>query len=735
MIASRVFGRSEISQIARVLVAGVSCLISLSGHAAPSSGGQSGIINTPSARIEPDGTWTLGYSYSRPYAAAYSDVVLFPNLAVTLSGFRIMNTPGFPDNPAYGDYKDKRADLKFRLFPEGEWMPEVAIGTQDFFGTRLFGAEYLVGSKRLGKSLDVSLGYGRHKLSGLGFSDTGVTAKHNRLEGIFGGIRYDLDDAWSLVLERDPIDYRTDPKADVTRIAERRSNTSVGVEYRWGWADVQVSRQGQEWGVNTSVRLPLNAREFIPKVTEPEPYTKITPRVSGAQWRSVRHHQLELRRALDAEEFGGVTVSFTDENVLRLEVGHPRISHMARAVGRAARVAMRLSPLDAHAIQITYRQGALPVATYTFNDLSKLRRYFNGQITRRELAGSVSIGFAEIGTVVAADHSAFDGFDEERDRPVVMTSTGDDEAGNFLAFRRRDAQMGLFELVPFKLGSVINDPSGFYQFQLYSELSWSKYLGERWYIDSGLNVRWFDTFNHSAIATNNSSRLPHVRTDVSNYIEGNRVHLDHLTVSRYFHIAPRWYGRLSGGVYEMMFSGAGGQVLYLPERGNWAADVSIDGVRQRNFSGWLSHREYSTVTALGALHYRFNNGVKATARVGKFLARDIGARVELSRRFGSGLEMGMWLTVTDNQDFTASGSQGKSYKDKGVFLKIPFEVMLPRDSRAKGTLALAEWNRDAGRLVESPGDLFDMLEKSIIDLRERDGLSRFGDVDDDYPLP
>jgi membrane-associated phospholipid phosphatase len=710
-------------------------LFSVALLAQPSTSGQTGLITLPNARMAPDGTWTLGFSYADPYVSLYSNLTALPFLELSLSGFRIMHTPGFANNDAYGDYKDKRADAKLRLLAESEWMPEVALGGQDIIGTRLFGAEYIVASKRIGERIDLTLGYGRKTLTSLGATNAGSSVKRNRLGGVFGGVRVHLNDSWALVAEKDPVDYAQDPKAVDTRVVERRTGTSVGVEYRWEALGIQASRQGNEWGVNTFIQIPLNKREFLPKFNEPEPYTRLAARPNLAEWRADRGPERALRRALDAEEFGGVVVTLGEDGVLALQVGHPQISQMARAVGRAARIALLTSPVETREIRITYMQGSLPVATYAFFDLDMLRRYFNGQVMRRQLAETVAIRFADKSPAPAENGSALAGFDEERERPLVTSSVGDDESGHVLAFRRKDADLGEFGLVPFKIGSMVNDPSGFYQFQIFSELSWSKRLGANLFLDTAMTFRLYDTFKDGALAANNNSPLPHVRTDVSRYIASNRLRLDRLTLSRYYHLAPRWYGRLSAGLYEMMFSGVGGQVLYFPESGPWAADVAVDAVKQRDYAGWLKHQSYSTVTTIGSLHYRFQNGVKISTRAGRFLARDSGVRFELSRRFVSGMELGGWMTLTNNEDLNASGSAGKPYKDKGVFLNIPFEIMLTKDSRARGSIALAEWNRDVGKMVAAPGDLYGMLEKPLIDREDRDGLVRFGDVDDDYDLP
>jgi hypothetical protein len=165
----------------------------------------------------------------------------------------------------------------------------------------------------------------------------------------------------------------------------------------------------------------------------------------------------------------------------------------------------------------------------------------------------------------------------------------------------------------------------------------------------------------------------------------------------------------------MMFAGAGGQLLYLPKRGNWAADVSVDWLRQRSEHGIFEFRDYDTVTALGALHYRIPSwGLTATARVGRFLAKDTGVRFELKRRFRSGITFGAWYTRTDGDDITSPGSPGDPYYDKGIFMSIPLGSMLPRDTRARSEFSLRPWTRDVGQMVVSPGDLYTTAERGLM---------------------
>jgi membrane-associated phospholipid phosphatase len=159
----------------------------------------------------------------------------------------------------------------------------------------------------------------------------------------------------------------------------------------------------------------------------------------------------------------------------------------------------------------------------------------------------------------------------------------------------------------------------------------------------------------------------------------------------------------------------------------------VDAVRQRDFDGRLRFREYRTLTALAAIHYKLLYHSTFTMRVGRFLARDHGARFEIKRRFRVGIELGAWYTVTNAVD---TGVDKGNYRDKGVFVSIPLEALLPADSRTVTGFSLAPWTRDVGQMVNSPADLYQMLEKPLmLDMPDRDGLVRLGDMEDDHNLP
>ena len=62
--------------------------------------------------------------------------------------------------------KDKSFDAKIRLIQESQSLPQIAVGFRDIAGTGLFSSEFIVASKNLSKSLDLTMGIGWGNLTG-----------------------------------------------------------------------------------------------------------------------------------------------------------------------------------------------------------------------------------------------------------------------------------------------------------------------------------------------------------------------------------------------------------------------------------------------------------------------------------------------------------------------------------------------------------------------------------------
>jgi membrane-associated phospholipid phosphatase len=685
----------------------------------PASQGQSGYINMPSAWTEADGTVSTGYSYDQPYGSFWVSATALPFLQMTGRYVSVTGIPGFTNvrgeyGSEYGRYKDKVVDAKLRLLSQAGWMPEVAIGATDLLGTELFKGQYIVASKVFGsaRNIEASVGYG-----------------NKRPDGVFGGLRWVplAMPNWAVVAEYDANDYKKDFKADRTAAGRRDKGPAVGLEYRWGWLGAQVARHRDHFSANAFLSIPFSEREFIPKMVEPAPFDpkKAPARVSSADWQQ-SGHGAELVQALVEQDFKNVRVEL-DGTVLKLTLTNMRISNMGRAIGRATRTALAFAPEGTRAIKVTYTKLEQPIATYEFQDLQRLTDYLTGLANRASFLQTVLVRYATPADHIEDQHGLLTAVRE--DRKALAVQTGQD--GNIVQVVSEDREANRFKLIP-KLGFFFNDPSGALRYEVSAAANVDKRLGQGTYLNSAFRLDLFE--NVSGVTQTSNSLLPHVRTDIAEYKRGGRFKLNKLLLNQYLTLDERLYARASGGFYEEMYRGVGGQVLYLPKASHWAADISVDALQQRGYKGWFDKYGYQTVTALGALHYKLPYDITASARAGRFLARDEGVRLEFKRRFPSGVEIGAWYTRTNGKDITNPGSPADPYNDKGIFLSIPLNIMLPSDTQATAGMMLSPWTRDVGQMVSSPGDLYELFEQPRRDITTYDGLGNFAERRDEQNL-
>ena len=695
---------------------------SVSMAATPNGQGQSGYINMPSATTEADGTFSIGYNYDSPYGTFWTTASVLPFAQLTGRYVSITGIPGFTDQAGYygsgyGRYKDKVFDAKLSLLSESNWRPAVAVGATDILGTELFKGQYIVATKHFGSkgNFEASVGYG-----------------NKRPDGFFAGARwYSLSvPGIALVAEYDANDYKNDFRANETSAGRRDKGPAVGLEYRWGWLGAQVARHRDHFSANAYISFPFAEREFIPKIFEPAPFNpKNAPaRVSANEWQQNGKHGAELVQALVKQDFKNVRVEL-DGSVLKLVLTNNRISNMGRAVGRAVRTALAFAPEGTRTIHVTYTKLEQPIATYEFLDLQRLTDYLTGLVDREAFLQTVVVHYStpadKVGT---AQEGLLAAVKEEGSNLAV--EVGKD--GNMVQVSSEDREANRFKVVP-KLAFFFNDPSGALRYEVAAAANYDKRLGAGTYLNSAFKLNVLE--NISGVTQPSNSLLPHVRTDVAEYKRGGRFKLNRLLISKYLTLDERLYARASAGFYEEMYRGLGGQVLYLPKDCRWAADLSVDALQQRGFKGWLDKRDYETVTALGALHYKLPYDVTATARAGRFLAKDNGVRLEFKRRFPSGMEIGAWYAKTSGKDITNPGTPTNPYNDKGVFISVPLNIMLPMDSQANAGVALSPWTRDVGQMVASPGDLYDLMEQPRRDLTLYDGLGNFAERRDEQNLP
>lgn len=682
--------------------------------------GQSGLLHMPDGRIQPDGTLRMGVSYDDPYQAYWGSLSVLEFLEVWGRYTRIIGAPAFRsdiENEDFGDFKDKSVGFKLRLMQESGLLPALAFGAEDFFGTRLFESYHLTASKTFG-DFDFTAGLGAE-----------------RIDGLFGGVRYNPAwlPNWALLIERDKTDYSQDIRSEFTGVARRRAGTNYGVEYSRGPFTLQIGQQHDQLLADGYVSFDLNQKAFNPKVNEPPPYVKVEPRRPSAPGELGAEQKRAMLVELVRDNFQNIRLDYQNHS-LRASLTNSRISRPSRAIGRAARVLLALGPTDMKSIVVTYTELGLPLVTYTFFDLPALSRFVQGMVPRKAMINHFSIRYAnpkEPNQLAALDVEAMlDGFAERSGKgapsPKSSTSVLDVLGSSLASFNISDTKMNSLGFSTY-LSTFFNDPSGAFHYDFGVKGNLRRRLTDGLFLESTVTAQLLEDV--SDVTQESNSRLPHVRSDVAKYNRGSPVKLTKLLLNQFWQPAERWYVRASAGYYEEMYAGAGAQVLFIPRGYDWAVDVAVDELQQRDFDGGFALRDYRTLTALVSFSQQLPMDLTATVRAGRFLAKDTGARFEIMRTFDSGIQFGIWYTRTDAKDTTSPGSPSEPYYDKGLFLSVPLEILLTKDSRAAPTLSLRPWTRDGGQMVDSPADLTKILSRPLRNVHKGDGLDYFGGID------
>jgi hypothetical protein len=237
-------------------------------------------------------------------------------------------------------------------------------------------------------------------------------------------------------------------------------------------------------------------------------------------------------------------------------------------------------------------------------------------------------------------------------------------------------------------------PNAFFIYQLYAELAGTAHVepGLSFSGSLGANI----TNNLAELVPTPESALPHVRSDIGFYLKDGKNGILSSQADYLFNIAPDWYGRVSGGILEYMYDGVDGEILYRPYNQRLAIGLDVNHVIKRGFSDLLTLQNYQITEGLLSFYYKlpFDN-LTATLRVGRYLAGDKGATIEVSRQFASGARLGIFATKTN----VSSQQFGEGGFDKGIFLSFPLDLLLANPSRSEVSYLYRPLTRDGGQYV------------------------------------
>lgn len=657
-----------------------------------------GLMQTPSARMADEGEVSITASHTSPYSRYTVSMQPMPWLEGSFRYISIANRRyGHASLSGDQNYKDKSIDLKIRLLQESRWFPEVAIGARDIGGTGLFSSEYLVASKRVG-SFDASLGLATGYIGNRGdfgnplkliddrfmtrpgrsdgTGELNTSAMFRGPIGVFAGIAYQTPwEPLQLKLEYEGNDYRNEPQHNHQR---QRLPLNIGAAYVLN-QNLQLQlglERGNKPAFGITLHGNLATAQATTKSLDPAPIIgkayQVSPRPqSSADAKPPPTDWAAVSREL--EDNAGLRVSRIARQGTELIVSGEQRHYLdpAIAFGRTARILDNTAAEDIRWFSVQNNRLGMPLIE------SSVERDRFRQFADHRLAASA------LGVNIAAPTRAY--------RHTLYDAAVQRLEGTF----NLDYQQSL------------GGPDNFILFQVAGSYSAELRFTHNTWLSGTLNYNLYN--NYDQFRYDAPSELPRVRTDVRQYLTTASATLPNLQLTATAQIAPDTYAMGYAGLFESMYGGIGGEVLYRPLLSRWAIGADLNTVKQRDFDQRLRFRDYSVTTGHASIYYLWGDKRKvlATLSAGRYLAKDWGATLALNRIFDNGASMGAYATRTD----VSARTFGEGSFDKGIYVSVPFDLMLPRSTRTRANLTWSPLSRDGGARLSRSYMLYQMTNE------------------------
>lgn len=652
--------------------------------------GVPGLIDTPTAEMAPDAT----LSFSASNMGDTNRYTLSFQIAPRLSGsFRYSAIHNFASPASVdGSYYDRSFDLRYQVLREGRYAPSVVVGLQDFIGTGLYGAEYIVATKTVSPGLKFTggLGWGR-----LGSTDSFATTGNRPAELLgqgglptydrwfrgpvsgFGGVSYSPNARWTFSAE-----YSTDAYAQETADGrfDRKSPWNFGFDYRLR-RGAQLSAYyayGNEVGIQYSMHTGLKTSP-VPGGRETAPLpVSVRPRadIQDLGWTTDNVTQAQKKQSLagllesEGLQFEALKLE-PRRATLRMKNG--RFGATPQAIGRAARAMSRTMPASVEEFVIVPVVNGMAASGVVMrrSDIEALEHAPASAILERtqfrdgyQLAPRAEQGTYPQFTWSIAPYLSFSIFDP--DNPVRA------DAGIAASATYRIAPNLVLS------GTVTKKAGG----------------------------------NLDETTRPNNSKLPLVRTTRPRYSREGDPAISNLTLAYYGRPGPNLYSRVTAGYLESMYAGVSTELLWKPVDSRLALGAELNYVKPRDYNQLFGIRSSDTpngripdVNGHISAYYDLGNDYHGQIDVGRYLAGDYGATISIDREFNNGWRVGAYATFTD----VAFEDFGEGSFDKGIRISVPMGWALGQPSRNRNDVVIQSLTRDGGARLNVGGRLYEQV--------------------------
>ena len=602
-----------------------------------------------------------------------------------------------------GHFLDKGFNVKFKYIPKNNNLPHLAIGLDDFAGTGYFTKEYIVATKEL-RDIKVSIGMGWGKFAGdnnfdnpLSFlsesfdirplvSDnysSGGTPSYDKWfrgdASLFGGAEYFFPtiSGLSMKLEYDPYDYfdfSANNRADaLNNLRKKNSNINIGFSYLANeFLTIDASYiKGNAFNLSFTIGTTFNRK------LRSKPKFKPTIKIQENTENSEMIFYEDLLHNLNNNNLLLQTASLSKEK-LDISISTSQHRNAIRSSSYAGAIASKVS--QAHNIDISQINVSHINAGIELNNITYIESHL----------------------------------DNSKNTPIeIIERYTKLDSGNKNSFQNHVFQPSLKFPVIFSsfnpaLVSYVGNPEKFYfgglDLQNISEIQFSRNL----LFSSEINYSLYNNFQDTISGP--ASRMEHVRTDKVQYLKNANFYIKRMQLDYIWSPQKDLYAKLSGGLFENMFGGFGGQVLYKPFNSNF--NISFEGfyVKQRGYDQTFKFRKYKTTTAHLNIGYLLPMGIESNISFGRYLAKDDGFTINLSRRTRSGFKAGIYITRTN----VSPELFGEGSFDKGFYFQVPMDLFSKDYQGGYSNFKLSPLTRDGGAKLEFDKDLRGLIYNSSL---------------------
>ena len=663
--------------------------------------GNTGIFETPNARIMPDWSMRMFINQDKPYTYFGVAGTPLPFFEGNFHMTQIDGVEAFGGTTRYGDNKDKSISFKLQLQQEQNFLPSVVFGGDDIWGTGLYTSKYIAMSKEIG-FFDFTLGYAKGRLGGQNIKPSGTTnsgssnnTAFNFMKDLswdggkpFGSIVFKATPDLSLMAEYSSIDYEKDSSNPFTSgeyydLPESKIN--YGAKYALSnKSTIGLSFQrGNQLSFGYSYQFGFSKNAMFPHLPDPK---WRADEAKLKEYENLDEKQLsnKLSNEVAAEKLSNVQTS-VNQNKIWTEFDNPRYDDDLKAIGRAISTIDEVAPKNYDTIYATLKQRDVPLKTIKVNR-KEYDAYENGKVSPDYFKNAVIL----TNSVEVMEK-------EFKDNKIDLYKTPEFGTKGFS-----------FYIGP-EFKTYLNSKDKPFAIKISAMAMLNFDVTKGFFIKSRFSHPLLNDIKDLQLDETLEDNKLAIRSNMIDYYKYDDTQMQRLTADYLFRAPFESMGKVEIGYLDFAFAGTDLEWYKSFFDDRFGLGLQYQNVYKRPIDEMFGidtelkyDAKFLNAYFLLSEKYDMHMGVK----YGQFLAGDKGVKVDISRSY-KGFTIGAYATVT-NSDEIFTSSQNRGYIDKGIYIQIPLDVFTYKNVKGRVNYALSPWTRDVGQYAGTSMSLYPM---------------------------